>query len=53
MGTDAITSYTYSSAIWLSLQATPLLLTPKLITALLAIEARKPTGMKIVSRLSF
>lgn len=37
-------SYAYATAAWLSLQATPLLLSPKLIVTLLSPEARNPTG---------
>jgi len=41
---DVFTTYTYSTAGWFSLQALPLLLSPKLIVTLLSVESRNPTG---------
>lgn len=41
---DAITAYTYSTAGWFGIQATPLLLFPRLIVAMLAREERPSTG---------
>jgi len=37
-------AYAYSTAAWLTLQATPLFLSPKLIITMLSPEARNPTG---------
>ena len=39
--------YTYGTAGWLGLQALPLLLSPKLITAMLASEAHLATGSTV------
>ncbi|MCJ1336015.1 hypothetical protein MMC09_001290 [Bachmanniomyces sp. S44760] len=44
---DAPSFYAFSSAIWLTLQAIPLLLSPSLIITFLAEEARKPTALEI------
>ena len=41
---DVFYAYTYSTAAWLSLQALPLLLSPKLIVTMLSVETRGPTG---------
>jgi len=41
---DVFTTYTYSTAGWFSLQALPLLLSPKLIVTLLSVESLNPTG---------
>lgn len=46
---DAVTAYTYSTAAWFGVQAVPLLLFPKLITAMLSAEARRPTGTSTTS----
>ncbi|MCJ1471004.1 hypothetical protein MMC07_009652 [Pseudocyphellaria aurata] len=40
---DAISAYTYSTAAWLSIQAVPLLLFPRLITAMLAPDEYRST----------
>jgi len=37
-------AYAYSTAAWLSLQAIPLFLSPKLMVTMLSPEARVPTG---------
>lgn len=47
---DVFYTYTYSTAGWLSLQALPLLLSPKLMVTLLSAESRNPTGKLLPSR---
>jgi hypothetical protein len=37
-------AYTFGTAAWLSVQALPLLLTPRLVTIMLSSEARSITG---------
>ena len=41
---DAYSAYAYSTAAWLSLQALPLFVSPKLIVTMLSPETRAPTG---------
>ncbi|KAL8698075.1 MAG: hypothetical protein Q9201_006769 [Fulgogasparrea decipioides] len=41
---DVFYAYTYSTAAWLGLQATTLILSPTLIVAMLSVDARKPTA---------
>ena len=41
---DAYSAYAYSTAVWLSLQALPLSVSPKLIVTMLSPETRAPTG---------
>ena len=41
---DAYSAYAYSTGAWLSLQALPLSLSPKLMVAMLSAETRAPTG---------
>ncbi|MCJ1484664.1 hypothetical protein MMC06_004837 [Schaereria dolodes] len=43
---DVFYSYTYSTAAWLGIQAMPLILSPKLIVTMLALETRKPTVLE-------
>jgi len=46
---DVFYAYNYSTAGWLSLQALPLLLSPKLIVTLLSAESRNPTGEHLLT----
>lgn len=41
---DSVGAYATSTAAWLSLQALPLLISPKLIVTMLSPDARRPTG---------
>ena len=41
---DSVGTYATSTAAWLSLQAIPLLISPKLIVTMLSADARRPTG---------
>lgn len=41
---DSVGTYATSTAAWLSLQAIPLLISPKLIVTMLSPDARRPTG---------
>ena len=41
---DSVGAYATSTAAWLSLQALPLLVSPKLIVTMLSSDARRPTG---------
>jgi len=41
---DAYSAYAYSTGAWLSLQALPLLVSPKLIVTMLSPDTRRPTG---------
>lgn len=44
---DVYYVYTYSTAAWLFLQATPLLASPKLIITLLSIEVKEPSALEM------
>lgn len=44
---DSVGAYATSTAAWLSLQAIPLLISPKLIVTMLSPDARRPTGLPI------
>lgn len=41
---DSVGAYATGTAAWLSLQAIPLLVSPKLIVTMLSPDARRPTG---------
>ncbi|KAL2051948.1 hypothetical protein ABVK25_007863 [Lepraria finkii] len=43
---DAYSAYAYSTAAWLSLQALPLFVSPKLIVTLLSPDSRTPTDLE-------
>ncbi|KAL2043588.1 hypothetical protein N7G274_003895 [Stereocaulon virgatum] len=44
---DAYSAYAYSTAAWLSLQALPLFVSPKLMVTMLSPDARTPTDLEI------
>ncbi|KAF6236793.1 hypothetical protein HO173_005084 [Letharia columbiana] len=44
---DSVGTYATSTAAWLSLQAIPLLISPKLIVTMLSPDARRPTDLEI------
>lgn len=46
---DSVGSYATSTAAWLSIQAIPLLISPKLIVTMLSPDARRPTGSTLCS----
>ena len=47
---DVFYVYTYGTAAWLGMQALPLIATPKLIVAMLAVETRSPTCTDTLER---